>query len=119
MIKFNETKLTTNENFYSNLHLKNITDKDYEHGKNIWIISNMKNLGEYHYLYVQSDTLLLSDVFEAFRKIHIKECELYPTYFVSAPGLSWEACLTPKLKLELITDVDIFLMYEQGIRGGI
>ena len=54
-------------------------------------------------------------MFEAFRKTCIKEYELDPCYFVSAPGLSWEACL----KLELLTDVDMLLMFEKGIRGGI
>ena len=64
--------------------------------------------------------MLLSDVFEAFRKTCIKEYELDPTYFVSASGLSWEACLKlTKVKLELLTDLDMFLMYEEGIRGGI
>ena len=88
--------------------------------RDVWNTFKIKNLGEYHDLYVQSDTLLLSDVFEAFRKICIKEYELDPTYFVSAPGLSWEACLKlTKVKLELLTDLDMFLMYEEGIRGGI
>ena len=63
---------------------------------------------------------LLSDVFEAFRKTCIKEYELDPTYFVSAPGLSWKVCLKlTKVKLELLTDLDMFLMDEEGIRGGI
>ena len=88
--------------------------------RDVWNTFKIKNLGEYHDLYVQSDTLLLSDVFEAFRKTCIKEYELDPTYFVSAPGLSWEACLKlTKVKLELLTDLDMFLMYEEGIRGGI
>ena len=88
--------------------------------RDVWNTFKIKNLGEYHDLYVRSDTLLLSDVFEAFRETCIKEYELDPTYFVSAPGLSWEACLKlTKVKLELLTDLDMFLMYEEGIRGGI
>ena len=69
---------------------------------------NNKDLGDYHDLYVQSDTLLLSDVFENFRK------------FLSTPGLAWQACFKKtEVKLELLTDVDILLMIEKGIRGGI
>ena len=87
--------------------------------RDVWNTFKIKNLGEYHDLYVQSDTLLLSDVFEAFRKTCIKEYELDPTYFVSAPGLSWEACLKlTKVKLELSTDLDM-LLFEKGTRGSI
>ena len=108
------------ESFYSNLHLESIKDKNYEHAKNVLKTFKIKNLGEYHDIYVQSDTLLPSDVFKAFRKTCIKEYELDLTYFVSAPRLSWEACLKlTKVKLELLTDLDMFLMYEEGIRGGI
>ena len=68
---------------------------------------NIKNFGEYYDFYVQSDTLLLSNVSEAFRNTCIKEYELDSTYFVSAPGLSWIACLKlTNVKLELLTDID-------------
>ena len=64
--------------------------------------------------------MLLSDTFEAFRKACIKEYELHPTCFVSAPDLSWEACLKlTKVKLEWLTDLDMLLMFEKGIRGDI
>ena len=118
--RFNETELPSKEDFYSNRRIESIKDKDYEHAKNVWNTFKIKNLGEYHDLYAQSDTLLLSDVFETFRKTCIKEYELDTSYFVSVPGLSWEACLElTKLKLELLTDLDMSLMYEKGIRGGI
>ena len=72
----------------------------------------IKNLGEYHDLYVQSDTLLLADVFENFRDI------LDHAYFLSAPGLAWQACLKKtQVKLELLVDMDILLMIEEGIKG--
>ena len=72
---------------------------------------NNKNLGERHDLYVQSDTLLLADVFEIY--------ELDPAHFLSAPGLVWQACLKKTgIKLELLTNVDMLLMVEKGIRGG-
>ena len=64
---FNETSLPDKESFYSNLNLESITDEDYEHDQKVWNVFEIKNLGEYHDLYVQSDTLLLADVYENFR----------------------------------------------------
>ena len=79
----------------------------------------MKNLGEFHDLYVQCDTSLLVDVFEKFRDMCIELCGLDPTYFVSAPGLAWQPCLkNTGVKLELLTDPDMLLMVENGIKGG-
>ena len=70
-------------------------------------------------LYVQSDTLLLADVFENFRDKCIEIYELDPAHFVSAPGLAWQACLKKtNVKLELLTDNVILLMFEEGTRGG-
>ena len=78
------------------------------------------NLGEYHDLYVQSDTLLLIDVFENFRNICIEIYELDPAYFLAVPGLAWEACLKKtEIELEFLTDTDTLLMVEKGIRAGI
>ena len=69
------------------------------------------DIGEYHDLYVQSDTVLLVDAFEKFRNKCIEICELVPIYFMSAPGLAWQACLKKaEVKLELITDYDMLLM---------
>ena len=83
-------------------------------------IQNKKNLGEYHDLYVQSNTLLLADVFENLRDKCIEIYELDPAHFLSAPGLAWQACLKKTgVKLELLTDIDMLLMIEKGIRGGI
>ena len=62
--KFDETTIPPEESFYSELNLENITDKDYAHAQKVWEIFGMKNLGEYHDLYAQSDTLLLADLFE-------------------------------------------------------
>ena len=81
---------------------------------------NIKNIGEYHDLYVQSDTILLADVFESFRNLSIETYKLDPAYFLSLPALAWQACLKhSEIKLELISDVDMLLMLEEGIRGGI
>ena len=78
----------------------------------------MKNLGKYHnniiILYVQSDTLLLADVFEIFRNMCLKIFELDPARLLSASGLLWQASLKKsKVKLDLLTDVDLLLMVEK------
>ena len=117
---FGETSLPDKEAFYSELNLEDITDEDYEHAQKVWKVFGIKNLGEYHDLYVQSDTLLLADVFENFRDKCIEIYELDPAHFLSAPGLAWQACLKKtKVKLELLTDIDMLLMVEKGTRGGI
>ena len=80
----------------------------------------LENLRDYYDLYVQSDTLLLADVFNNFRDMFIKEFELDPAHFLSLPGLAWQACLKKtNIELELLTDYDMPLMVEEGIRGGI
>ena len=118
--KFDETTLTPKEAFYSNLNLEDISDEDYAHAQKVWDVFEIKNCGQYHDLYVQSDTLLLADVFENFRNNCLKIYELDPISFVSAPRLVWQACLRKTgVKLELITDYDMLLMIEKGIRGGI
>ena len=71
-------------------------------------------------MYVQIDKFILADVFENFRSMCIKVYELDPDHFLSAPGLAWQACLKKAdVKLELLTDPDMLLMVEKGIRGGI
>ena len=100
--------------------MENVDDVDYRHGNNVFKRFKLKNLGEYHDLYVQSDTLLLADVFENFRNMCLKLYELDPAHFLSLPGLAWQACLKKtNIKLELSTDYDMLLMVEEGIRGGI
>ena len=91
--KFNETSLPDKKAFYSELNKEGITDEDYAHAQKVWKVFEIKNLGEYHDLYVQSDTLLLADVFENFRDGCIDTYKLDPAHFLSAPGLAWQACL--------------------------
>ena len=118
--KFNETSLPEKEAFYSSLNMVDITEVDHRRAKRIFKSLNNKNLDDYHDLYVQSNTLLLADVFENFRIICIKVYELDPAHFLSAPGLAWQACLKKtEVELELITDLEILLMVEKGVRGGI
>ena len=118
--KFNETSIANKESFYSNLTMENITETDYIHANNVFKTFKLNNLGDYHDLYVQSDALLLADVFENFRKACIKTYELDPAHFISLPGLAWQACLRKTgVELELLTDYDMLLMIEKGIRRGI
>ena len=70
-------------------------------------------------MYLKIDTLILADVFENFRKTCLKIYQLDPAKFLSAPGLAWQAALTnTEVKLELLTDIDMLLMVEKGISGG-
>ena len=118
--RFDETSLPDQEAFRSELNLEDITEEDYAHGQKVWKKFVIKNLGEYHDLYVQSDTLLLADVFESFRNKCIEIYELNPAHFLSAPGLVWQACLKKtEVELELLTDFDMLLMVEKGIQGRI
>ena len=76
------------EAFYSELNLENITDKYYEHVKKVWETFEIKNLSEYHDLYVQCDTFLLADVFENFKDMFFNEYGLDRAHLLSAPELS-------------------------------
>ena len=85
--------------------------------------TNLKNLGDYHDLYVQGDTLLLADNFENFRNKCTEVYKLDPAHFLSAPRLAWQACWKKKKKIEvelkLLTDIDMLLIVEKRIRGWI
>ena len=117
--KFKE-QLPPKEEFYSILNDKHIKDEDYKHAQNVWNKFNLKNMGEYHDLYLQSDILLLADVFENFRKTCLEYYKLDPCHYFTSPGLSWDAMLKmTDIKLELMTDIDMFQFIEKGLRGGI
>ena len=118
--RFSEISLPSKEDFYSNLNMEDINDIGYRHANNVFKRFELENLGQYHDLYVQSDTLLLADVFENFRDICIKEYELDPAHFLSLPGLAFQACLKKTyIELELLTEYDTLLMVEEGMRRGI
>ena len=100
--------------------MEDITDVDYRQGNTVFEYLIDKNLGDYHDLYVQSHTLFFADVSENFRSTCIEVYELDPVHFLSAPRLAWQAYLKKtEVKLELLTDVDMSLVVEKGIRGGI
>ena len=118
--RFKETRLPPKEAFYSKLNMEGISEKDYEHAQQVWNIMGEKTLESYHNVYLKTDVLLLADIFENFRETCLKHYQLDPAHFYTAPGLAWIAALKlTKIKLELLTDLDMFLMFKKGIRGGI
>ena len=118
--RFEEVKLPPQQAFFSKLNMAGISDKDYEHAQKVWNTMSEKTLGCYHDTYLKTDVLLLADVFESFRDTCLKHYKLDPAHFYTAPGLAWKAALkVTGVKLELLTDIDMLLMFERGIRGGI
>ena len=117
--KFNDSKLPSKEEFYSRLNDEHISDEDFTHAKKVWETFKMKDMGYYHDLYLNSDILLLADVFENFRKTCLEYYKLDPCHYFTSPGLSWDAMLKMTgIKLELMTDIDMFQFIEKGLRGG-
>ena len=118
--KLKENKLPKKESFYSSLTEEGISYDDYKHVTLIWKEGKFSSLGELCDFYVKTDTLLLACVFENFRTLCLDYYKLDPLYYVSLPGLTFEACLRyTNVRLELLTDIDKYLFFESGIRGGI
>ena len=118
--RFDETELPPIEKFYSSLSGSNISTEDYEHALNAWKTFKCKTLGDYHDLYLKTDVNLLADVFENLRNICLQQYKLDPANYYTSPGLSWDALLKKtNVNLELLTDYDMHLMIEKGLRGGI
>ena len=116
--KFNEPLPLMKKYYCSELNHKNISDADLAHVKNICDTCNIANLGDYHVLYVSLDVALLADVFENFRDTSVNIDKLDPANYLSAPGLSWQSPLKKTgVKLELLTDENMLLLFEKGIRG--
>ena len=118
--KLKETALPPKKAFYSRLNDGGISDEDYAHAQNVWKMFKMEYFKDYHELYNKVDVLLLADVFENFRNICLKNYELDPAHYYTAPGLAWDAALkVTDVNLELLSDIDMLLMVEKGIRGGV
>jgi len=118
--KLDETQFPPKEAFYSKLNISNITDDDFEHALKVWDNFKIKTFREYDDLYMTLDVLLLTDVFENFRSVCLKNYGLDPCWYFTASGLAWDACLKKtNEKLELLNDVDMLLIFEKGIRGGV
>ena len=119
--RFEETQLPLINDFYSNLNMSSISEEDYQHAQKVWGEFGLHDLGDYyHDLYLRTDVILLANVYEAFRDTYLRHYKLDPAHFYTSPGLAWKACLKRTgIKLELLTDPDMLLMFEWGIRGGI
>ena len=117
--KFKETSLPRIEKFCSNLNISGVSDGDYEHACSVWREFLIRNMGEYQDLYLRTDVILLANVFESFRRVCLENYGLNPSHFYTA-GLAWKACLKKTgVRLKLLLDPDMLLMFERGIRGGI
>ena len=118
--QFNETQLPPKDAFYSNLNMSSIGEEDYQHAQRVWKEFGIRDLGDYHDLYLRTDVVLLANVYEAFRDTCLKHYKLDQAHLYTSPGLAWKACLKcTGIKLELLTDPNMLLMFERGIRGGI
>ena len=116
--KFKETSLPSIEKFYSNLNMSGVSDGDYKHACRVWREFGIRNMGEYHDLYLRTDVVLLVNVFESFRRVCLENYGLDPSHFY--PASAWKACLKKtSIRLELLLGPDMLLMFERGIRGGI
>lgn len=118
--KLEETALPPKELFYSMLTGEHISDQQYAFAEQVWQKFNIRTLGEYADLYLRVDVCLLAIVFENLRETTLNLYKIDPANYYTAPGLSFDAMLRyTKAKLELPKDVDMVLMMERGIRGGI
>ena len=122
--RFKETtQLPPISAFYSNLNMSSISEEDYQHAQRVWKEFGIHKVGDYHVMrlsYLRTDVVPLANVFEAFRDTCLKHYKLDPAHFYTYPGLAWHACLKHTgIRLELLTDPDMLLMFERGIRGGI
>ena len=117
---FEEVQLPPIEAFYSNLNMSYVSEDNYQHLQKVWKEFGIRNLGKYHDLYLQTDVILLANVFEAFRDTCLEHYKLDPAHFYTSPGLAWKACLRKtRVRLELLTNPDMLLMFKRRIRGGI
>ena len=120
--KFKKQSLPKKTSFFSRLKQEKISDEDFDHAQRVWKEFELKNMGDFHDLYLKTDVLLLADVMENFRKLCEKHYGLDPAHFFTVPGMAWDAMLKmTEIELELLKDgqIEMLLMIEKGIRGGI
>ncbi|XP_070163481.1 uncharacterized protein [Polyergus mexicanus] len=118
--KLHDTCLPPRESFYSSLTGDTVSESDYAHAENVWRRFSVRTLGEYSNLYLKTDVLLLADVFENFRNKCIESYGLDPAYYYTLPGYTWDAMLKhTNITFELLTDIDMVMFIERGIRGGL
>jgi hypothetical protein len=118
--KLDETELPPIKVFYNKLNDESCSIEDYNHAQKVWRDFKCQTILDYMRLYLKTDVILLLDVVENYRDTCIKSYGLDPAWYFSAPGLSWDALLKmSNVKLQLLTDPDMLLMFEKAIRGGI
>ncbi|EZA48753.1 hypothetical protein X777_13146 [Ooceraea biroi] len=118
--KLEDTRLPPRESFYSSLTGNTVSENDYAHAVNVWQRFAIRTHGEYSDLYLKTDVMLLADVFENFRDSCINSYGLDPAYYYTLPGFTWDAMLKHmRINFELLTDIDIVMFVERGIRGGL
>ena len=118
--KFSETQLPPIDAFYSKLNNEGISAEDYRHAQKVFKVFGCETFRDYHDIYNVSDVLILADVFENFRDVCSENYGIDPAHHFTSPGLAWDAALKKtNINLELISDYDMLLMSQKGIRGGI
>ncbi|XP_012214949.2 uncharacterized protein [Linepithema humile] len=118
--KLRDTNLLSRESFYSSLTGETVSESDYAHATNVWQTFSIEDLGQYSNLYLKTDVLLLADIFENFRNMCIKSYGLNPAHYYTLPGYTWDAMMKyTRVKFELLTDIDMVLFVERGIRCGL
>ena len=116
---FEEPRLPPCECFMNDLNQEQICAEDYTHAQNVWDTRCCQTLGEYHDVYLRSDVLILADVFETFRKFCLAQYGLDPAHYFTSSQLSCDALLKMTgIKLELLSDIDMYSFIESGIHGG-
>jgi hypothetical protein len=126
----NDTELPSIDKFNSKLNDSKCDPKDYLKALNVWKVFKCKTFLDYHNLYLQSDVLLLADIWENYKNVCMKMYKLDVSYYFTAPGLAWDAFLKHKteeylrdkkgvFEIELLTDIDMYLFDEDNVRGGL
>lgn len=115
-----EDSLPSQSKFFNTMTNEHISTEDYQHAQSVWSQFEIHNLGEYTDLYLKSDVLILTDIFESFRKTCKRHYQLDPAFYITAPSLSFDAMLLKTgVKLELLNDLSMIRMIQSGIRGGV
>ena len=113
------TSLPPRNEWRSRLTRSFMSKEDYAHAQKVWDAFGMKTFKDYHDLYLRIDVDGLADKFESFRTLCLTHFGLDPTHYVSSPGLFKDAMLKKTgVKLDLITDIDMYNLFETNIRGG-
>ena len=108
------------DKFFSSLKDCGISEKEYQRARDFWKVFEVKDLGQYHDLYLKTDVLLLCDVFEKFINVCLGDYGLEPCHYFSSPGLSCDAMLKMTgIQLGKVSNIDVHVFLEKGMRGGV